>query len=193
MAGTKAFNMNIQAVDDEHNLFRIQEVFDQSLVNKVLATDWINLPWQKQEGQENWLRRRVDNSSLPWINEWHQHLRAVWPEIERQLGVPIHDYTDTAFWIDEPGFVCTMHTDGEMPGSLHMTWIGAESTHGTAFYWYKDPETLRYQVPMQTNAGYIMINKTDEFGYRKLLWHAMLTTVPENTFRLTSYTWIVPK
>lgn len=185
--------MNIQAVDNENNLFRIQEVFDQLLVNKILATDWINLPWQKQEGQENWLRRRVDNSSLPWINEWHQHLQKIWPEIERQLGIPIQGYTDTAFWLDEPGFTCTMHTDGELPGSLQLTWIGSEHNHGTAFYWYKDPDALRYQVPMQPNAGYIMINKAADNGYRRLLWHAMLTTVPENTFRLTSYTWITPK
>jgi len=185
--------MIINPVDNEYNLFRIQEVFEQSLVDKVLATDWLNQSWQRQEGQENWPRRRVNNSGLIWINEWHEHMKKIWPNIEQQLGIPIHDYTDTAFWIDEPGFTCSLHTDGEMPGSLHLTWIGSEDTHGTSFYWYKDSSALRYQVPMQPNAGYIMINKQDNQGYRKLLWHAMLTPVPENTFRLTSYTWIIPK
>ena len=46
---------------------------------------------------------------------------------------------------------------------------------------------------VEANAGYIMINKPDDQGYRKLLWHAMLTPVPTDTFRLTSYTWIIPK
>lgn len=185
--------MKIEAVDKEQNLFSIKDVVDQQLVEQVLATDWLNLPWQRQEGQESWARRRIDNSSLPWIEQWHNHMRSIWPDVEQQLGIEIHGYTDTAFWIDEPGFTCSMHTDGEMPGSLHLTWIGSEDTHGTAFYWYKNPDSLRYQVPMQSNAGYIMINKSNDQGYRKLLWHAMLTPVPENTFRLTSYTWLIPK
>ena len=185
--------MTIYPVDNELNLFRLEQVFEQDLVEKVLSTDWLNLPWQRQEGQERWARRRVDNTALPWIDQWHNYMRQIWPSIEQQLGVAIHGYTDTAFWIDEPGFTCSLHTDGEMPGSLHLTWIGSAETHGTAFYWYKDINSLRYQVPMQPNAGYIMINEPSEDSYRKLLWHAMLTPVPENTFRLTSYTWITPK
>lgn len=185
--------MIIKPVDDEYNLFRVEQAVDQSLVDNIMSTDWLNLPWQRQEGQENWSRRRIDNTALPWIDQWHAYMRHIWPDVEHQLGIQIHDYTDTAFWIDEPGFTCTMHTDGEMPGSLHLTWIGSKDTHGTAFYWYKDPGTLRYQVPMSPNSGYIMINKANDQGYRKLLWHAMLTPVPINTIRLTSYTWIVPK
>lgn len=185
--------MKIIPVDDEQNLFRINNVFDQTIVDHVLATDWLNLPWQRQEGQESWPRRRIDNTALPWIDQWHRHMRNIWPDIEQQLGIPINDYTDTAFWLDEPGFTCSMHTDGEMPGSLHLTWIGSSASHGTAFYWFKDPTALRYQVPNEANAGYIMINKPDDQGYRKLLWHAMLTPVPTDTFRLTSYTWIIPK
>lgn len=185
--------MNIYPVDNENNLFRIQQVFDPDLVSQVLNTDWLNMPWQRQEGQESWARRRIDNTALPWIDQWHSHMRHAWPEIEQSVGVPIHGYTDTAFWLDEPGFTCSMHTDGEMPGSLQLTWIGSDASHGTAFYWFKDHNSLRYQVPMEPNAGYIMINKANDQGYRKLLWHAMLTPVPENSFRLTSYTWIIPK
>lgn len=185
--------MIIHPVDSENNLFRIQEVFEPSLVDQILNTDWLNMPWQRQEGQESWPRRRINNTALSWVDQWHSHMIEIWPDIEQQLGVPIHNYTDTVFWLDEPGFTCSIHTDGEMPGSLQLTWIGSDVSHGTAFYWFKDSATLRYQVPMQPNAGYIMINKASEQGYRKLLWHAMLTPVPENTFRLTSYTWIIPK
>jgi len=80
-----------------------------------------------------------------------------------------------------------MHTDGEMPGSMHLTWHGP----GTAFYWHNDPATLRYQTPEHPNAGYIMINQADATGYRQLLWHAMLT--PSDSYRITSYTWITPQ
>lgn len=185
--------MNICSVDQEYNLFRIEQVFEPEMVSRVLNTDWLNLPWQRQQGQENWPRRRINNAALPWIDQWHTYMRQIWPYIERQLGIEIHNYTDTAFWIDEPGFTCSIHTDGEMPGSLHLTWVGSADTHGTTFYWHKDPTSLRYQVPMIPNAGYIMINKADDRGYRKLLWHGMLTPVPTDTFRLTSYTWILPK
>lgn len=185
--------MIITSVDSENNLFRVEQVFDSELVEKILSTDWLNLPWARQEGQENWLRRRIDDTAIHWIDLWHQHMNALWPDIEQQLGIPIHSYGGTAFWLDEPGFTCSMHTDGELPGSMHLTWLGSEPTHGTAFYWHKDPDTLRYQVPMQPNAGYIMINQPDSLGYRRLLWHAMLTPVPQNTFRLTTYTWIIPK
>lgn len=179
----------IQPIDQENNLFRITSVFPQRIVDLVMQEDWLNLSWCLQEGQEKWSRRRVNHSAIAWVDQWHAHMRDIWPELERQLGIPIQPYTDTAFWIDEPGFTCPLHTDGEMPGALHLTWFGA----GTAFYWYKNPESLRFQVPALPNAGYIMINMPDVHKYRRLLWHGMLEPVPINTVRLSSYTWIIPK
>jgi hypothetical protein len=102
---------------------------------------------------------------------------------------PYYGTYGTAFWVDEPGFVCDLHTDGAMSGSLHLSWIGT----GTSFYWHKDHTTPRYQVPALPNSGYIMINQVDSTGFRKMIWHGMLTPVPENTFRLTSYTWLTPQ
>lgn len=178
--------MQITPVDNENNLFRVENIFSAELVEKILATDWMNLAWDRQEGQENWARRRIQDSAIEWLPQWHQELSQAWPSVEAQLGIKIAPYYGTAFWLDEHNFTCTMHTDGELPGSLHMPWIGP----GTTFYWYKDPATVRYQVPAEPNAGYIMINKPDETGYRKLLWHAMLE--PVQNFRVTSYTWITP-
>jgi hypothetical protein len=179
--------MQITAVDSENNLFRVEDVFTADLVQQVLATDWVNIPWQRQEGQENWARRRLDNSALPWMAAWDQQINQVWEFLQQQIEIELTPYFATAFWLDEPGFTCDMHTDGEMPGSLHMTWVGP----GTSFYWHRDPSTLRYQVPPTPNAGYIMINLPDATGTRKLLWHAMLT--PVENYRITSYTWIIPK
>jgi len=188
MAGASTL-MQITAVDNENNLFKVENVFPQELVEKVMSTPWMELEWDRQEGQENWSRRRIRETAMPWIDEWHTHLSKSWHEIGKQIGIETESYQGTAFWIDEPGFTCSMHTDGELPGSLHLTWIGP----GTTFYWYKDPATVRYQVPEQPNCGYIMVNKPDAQGYRKLLWHAMLTPVELNTFRLTTYSWMTPK
>lgn len=184
MAGDCA--MFVNAIDNENNLFRVEHAVSEELAMQVMATDWMALPWQRQEGQENWARRRITDSDIPWIDQWHGELNDQWAVIEQSVGRKLHPYSGTAWWLDEPGFTCSMHTDGEMPGSMHLTWQGP----GTAFYWHKDPATLRYQTLAQPNAGYIMINQADAQGYRQLLWHAMLT--PSDSYRITSYTWIHP-
>lgn len=181
--------MQITPIDSENNLYRIVDVVPQDLVQQVMTTDWLSLPWSRQQGQEQWSRRRIQDSAIPWIQQWDNHFVSIWPSVAQQLDRAIAPYSGTAFWIDEPGFTCTMHTDGELPGSLHLTWRGP----GTTFYWYKDVESVRYQVPEEINAGYIMINQPDDLGYRRLLWHAMLTPVPQDSYRLTTYTWIFPQ
>lgn len=179
--------MHITPVDNELNLFSIENVFSEDLVSRLLATDWLNMPWQRQEGQESWARRRVNESALPWIEQWHAQVSARWDSIQQQLGMPLQHYCGTAFWIDEPGFVCKMHTDGELPGGMQIIWHGP----GTSFYWHNNTGSLRYQTPSHPNTGYIMINRADSTGYRRLLWHAMLT--PVENFRVTSYIWLQPK
>lgn len=192
MAGVGIF-MLITAVDDYCDLFAVQDVFPSHIVDKVLSTDWLNLPWQRQEGQESWPRRRIDNSALSWIKDWDNYLEQHISKIEQGIGRQLHGYQGTAWWLDEPGFTCAMHTDGEMPGSMQLTWIGANPALGTAFYHYKNTDSLRHQFAMQPNAGYIMINSPDTQGARHLQWHAMLTPVPPNTYRLCSYSWLSEK
>jgi len=190
MAGTGTL-MQITAVDQDHNLFRVTDVFPHSLVQQILATDWAILPWQRQEGQESWARRRIDNRSLVWHQTWDQCCEELWPKIGAALGKHIDRYQGTAWWVDEPGFVCDMHTDGEMPGAMQMTWIGHDL--GTAFYHYKDTAAVRHQFAVEPNTGYIMINNADPMGYRKLQWHGMLTPVPADSLRVSSYSWITTK
>jgi hypothetical protein len=182
--------MQITSVDQYNNLFRIENVFPTHIVEQVLNTDWLSLPWQRQEGQESWARRRINETALSWMSEWDQHFISIMPDIEKAIGRKLQGYQGTGWWVDEPGFTCAMHTDGEMPGSCQLTWIGALPDLGTSFYHYKDPSSLRYNVPMQPNAGYLMINTPDLTGFRHLQWHAMLTPVPPGTFRLNSYTWL---
>jgi hypothetical protein len=180
--------MQIIAVDNESNLFRVTHAVPDFLVKKILDTDWLNLPWDRQPYQESWPRRRILNQALPWIQEWDSYFKTVWPEIEKIAKQELLPYEETAFWLDEPGFVCGMHTDGELPGSLHLVWQGS----GTTFYWRNNTTTLRYQVPSEPNNGYVMLNTVDSNHQRSLLWHAMLDPVPKDSFRITSYTWITP-
>ena len=70
--------MFVTAVDNENNLFKVEHAVSADLAAQVLATDWIGLPWQRQEGQENWARRRITDSAIPWIDQWHQEISSQW-------------------------------------------------------------------------------------------------------------------
>jgi hypothetical protein len=65
MAGV-GIPMQVTPVDQDNNLFAITDVFPQPLVDQIISTDWMTLPWQRQEGQELWSRRRIDNAALSW-------------------------------------------------------------------------------------------------------------------------------
>ena len=45
MAGT-GIPMQITAVDSEHNLFSVQDVFSSELVEQVLTTPWLDVAWR---------------------------------------------------------------------------------------------------------------------------------------------------
>ena len=86
-----------------------------------------------------------------------------------------------------------MCKNGELPGAIQMYWIGASQDLGTTWYHYKDQNMIRHSFKFKPNTGYIMINQSDPDGYRKLQWHGMLTPVPANSFRVSSYSWLVNK
>ena len=195
--------MQITAVDNENNLFQVRDVVPANLIDQILRTPWMELPYTRQQGKDFLKRRKIDNDKISWTEQWDRCCQQIWPAISKTLNIKIHDYVSphdfpgsfpgTAWWVDEPGFTCKIHTDGEMPGAMQLFWIGSQVDLGTAFYNYNKSDTLRYQFPMEINSGYIMINQPDAQGSRRLQWHGMLTRVPAKSFRLTSYTWITPQ
>ena len=191
MAGV-GIPMQITPIDQDHNLFAIIDLVPQSLVDKILETDWLSVEHTLTEGNRL-LRRQVQNNQLPWINEWHNCMRQTWQSIVEQTTCNHLNYADTGFWIDMPTYTCPIHTDGELPGAIQIYWIGADTNIGTTWYHYKDPNSIRHSFKFKTNTGYIMINKPESNGYRKLQWHGMLTPVPDNSFRVSSYSWLANK
>ena len=185
--------MQITAVDQDHNLFAIIDLVPQSLVDKILETDWLSLEHTLTEGNRL-LRRQVQNYQLPWINEWHDCIHQNWQSIAEQTTCNHLKYADTGFWIDMPTYTCPIHTDGELPGSIQMYWIGADTNIGTTWYHHKNQlDQTRHVFKFIPNTGYIMINQPEPNGYRKLQWHGMLTPVPDNSFRVSSYSWLTNK
>jgi hypothetical protein len=179
--------MLITAIDQDNNLFLIKNVLSTELVQKVLSTDWLNMPYQKSDPAS--FRRQIDSTEILWIDQWNAELIQVCVLASQQTGQKLGEYTGTGFWLDEAGFDFACHTDGELPGSIHLYWIGNKNL-GTRFYHHKNRKSLRKQFDFEPNSGYILKNQIDDSSYRLLQWHDMPTTVPAGTYRLTSYTWL---
>ena len=180
-------DMNIRSVDSANNLFVVKDIIPNDLVDQVINTDWMSLEYTRGFLQETWPRRRITNSAIPWIDQWETHFHNIWDQlisnIQSEPPANYLGYGGTAWWVDEPGFDCAIHTDGDLPGAMHLYWIG-DDNQGTTFYHTKDTTDVRYQFELCPNQGYIMI--------RDPQWHAMLQPVLPGKYRVTSYTWIVP-
>ena len=92
--------MLVTPIDSENNLFRVEHAVSVDLAELVVTTDWLALPWQRQEGQENWSRRRITDTAIPWIDQWHRELGQQWSTIESTIGRQLQPYFGTAWWVD---------------------------------------------------------------------------------------------
>jgi hypothetical protein len=183
--------MKITPVDHYHDLFYIEDIISNELVEKILTTPWLSLSWDRQEGQAHMNRRRIDNSELEWIHEFDRAMVAHKEQIIKHCGINDFWYLSTGFWVDEPGFECKIHTDGTLPGSIQLNWIG-DINLGTTFYHDEHGLQTRQRFISRPNQGYLMINLPDRTGNRHLQWHGMTNAIPEGTYRVTSYSWITP-
>ena len=193
MAGAEAF-MQLESIDHNNNLFKVSEAVSYELEKKIVSTDWTRLRFEKQPGQETWSRRLIINDQIEWIDQWNQEMHNSWPKLQEIMKVesyPYGPYVQTAFWLDEPGFTCPIHTDGELPGSLQLNWLGDKNL-ATEFYHTKNFNDKRFSQPFIPNTGYAMVNQLSKDGSRYLQWHGMLNPVPQDTYRITSYTWLAP-
>jgi hypothetical protein len=191
MAGT-GIPMQITPVDEYNNLFEITDIVSHDLMEKILSTPWLDLPWSRQEGQEHWFRRRISNDSIPWTNEWNDHINKMWPKVGEAIGRKLEISYGSTWWIDEPEFTCDMHTDGDLKGAMQIICIAAHKQLGTCFYHDKNGTQVRKQFLSIPNTGYVMLNFPRKNGLTHLHWHAMSCKVPPGTFRLSSYTLLTP-
>lgn len=149
------------------------------------SIDWLNLPWAPQLGQESWPRRRLtETPELLAINHYiADHVN----DYGSAVGVEF-DYADTYWWLDEPGFTVPIHTDGHLPSSMQLFWHMPGTDFGTVFYRSKNPADVDHAFAGTANTGYLMLNKLNSDGSQPLQWHGMLNPVPDNSFRVCSYT-----
>lgn len=177
--------MIIEPIDSERRLFAIRDILSLDLVEQLQQLDWLDLPFGSQPGQETWPRRLLEpNPTLTKITEQlYNHIQ----ELGNACGVEFK-YPSTGWWLDEPGFTVSIHTDGHLPCSMQIFWVMPTEQHGTVFYNSKVPKDIRFAPKGIPNTGYIMLNLPDSNGAQPLHWHGMLNPVPKDTFRVCSYT-----
>jgi len=172
-------------VDDRARLWAVDDLLPPEQVQEIATTDWMDLAWSPSSGQETWARRQIT-----WDDDTAQRLggyiSAQLPQINAALGTNFAR-CGGHFWVDQPGFTVSLHTDGHVPNAMQMYWIMPGPEWGTAFYRYKQRDSLMYQTISRPNTGYIMLNHLASDGHQPLLWHAMLNPVPEGSIRVTSY------
>jgi len=182
--------MKITQVDDNGRLFRVEELLPTELMGQILDLDWNSLPWQREDQQEMWARKSVSKESVPVLREACQYIAGLHHWLEERFQIQFEygtNFGNTNWWIDQPGFTTPMHTDGELPLSLQMYYVGNQNL-GTSFYTYNNEGALIKKFDFLPNTGYLMLNGKNPDGSQPLHWHAMLTPVPANTIRVSSYT-----
>jgi len=180
--------MRISAVDQTPNLFDIGDVYSPDLVEQIVATPWLDIPWQLQLNQETWARRRIDLTQMPWEKLWTEQTQKFWFRLSMALRRPLLKYNPayTYFWVDMPGFTCGLHTDGTLPGAIQLAWHGRKNL-STQFYQDQHRTQTRFVSRFEPNNGYVMVNTTGSMN-EPGLWHDMPVAVADNEFRVTSYT-----
>jgi len=179
----------MQLINITDRLYQIENILPNSLVTQLLELDWASIPWRRGLKQETWPRRNLITTNIQILEQVQQSIWDQIPIIETQCNIEFAiKYPPTQWWIDEPGFDVDIHTDGELPGAIQLFWFGAGPEWGTVFYNSKQPTDILYQFPFRANTGYMMLNGANSDGSQPLQWHGMLNKVPQNTYRVTSYT-----
>ncbi len=176
---------DIVPIENTRRLWQVSDLVSPDELNDILSVDWLSGSWRRGPRQESWKRRLLDWDH-PEVIRVNKLIEKQLPVINSALGT---NYTNFGgqFWLDEPGFDVVLHTDGELPNAMQMYWVMPDETYGTGFYFYKSSNTLQYQFMSYPNTGYILLNHANEDGSQPLFWHGMFRTVPEGSYRLSSY------
>jgi hypothetical protein len=177
--------MRVTAVDSVRDLFVIEEVVEPSLIKHLNNIDWYQMAGIDNLPQSDWPRLNLFWHHQPVLKELDTQLRWARYEIERQLGL-YFSYCYTDYWLDQGDLSVPVHTDSIIASSMQLYWIGPADS-GTTFLNTKDPKDVRYQCKFRPNSGYLMLNMPRD-GMQPLLWHCMLTKMPKDQLRFSSYT-----
>lgn len=177
--------MQLQQQDTEGRIFSCADWIDPTVADQLARVDWLSLPWSRPRLQEHWPRRQIGPDS-PWVdllqNQLHLHLAQI-----NQVTGQTFQQGSTVIWVDLPGFVVPVHTDGSAPSSVQLYWHMPIAGLGTCFYQHSNAVTLVWQAPGVVNTGYVAVTAPNPDGSQPLVWHGMLCPVPAGTIRVSSH------
>jgi hypothetical protein len=165
-------------------LWQVTDLLPIKQAEEIVSTDWTALATSSSGGQETWLRQQVAWTD-PTAQRYTGYINTSLPEINQALGTEFSNMGGH-FWIDQPGFRVSTHTDGHLPNAMQLYWTVPGPDWGTGFYHFKN-NSLLYQFASEPNSGYIMLNHLAADGSQPLQWHAMLNPVPAGHIRVSSY------
>ena len=177
--------MTITPVDDKLDLFSVVDLFPEPILERLKQTDHLQSDWSRMDWQEDWNRRRVTTRPGSVYAEIDLFVKSKLPEIEHITNTSILS-CDTGFWLDESGFITRSHLDNDGVFIAMQVYLTEHSGIDMATEFYYEDGTVRFKPKYQINHGYLMINNANQY-------HGMLTSVPDNTYRLSSYTWFYKK
>lgn len=176
--------MNITAVDDKKDLFLVENILPADIIHEIQQQDFSVYPWELQQGQENWRRRKLLPPADSCLHKIDPYLNSVRLEIADILNVAFtRTFCWSSFWYDSVGFTTDMHLDGSLPIAMQLYLKSGPENLGTVFYHSNAvPWKIRYKFPYRANTGYIMLNNPDQ-------WHAVPSVLGPGQERLSSYTY----
>lgn len=180
--------MIIQPVDSKFDLFKVEELLPDDLIEQINCEDLWNYPWEKQDMQSDWNRRRLLPSTDSLLGQVDSFYNQVLDQIADTIGLVFeHKTCWSSFWLDYENYTCNIHEDGAERGYtplMAMQVYLTDSTDDLGTIWYHDVkgQQIRYVFPYKRNSGYLMLNHAGQ-------WHGMLNKVPANHLRLSSYTY----
>lgn len=177
--------MIITAVDSKKNIFSVENVYPQELIDACLKEDPFSYEFEREEGQEQSPRRKLIIPDASPFAELNRHLLKNIDAISDNIGVKLTGCA-TAVWVDYPGFTSSVHLDNFRVRIAMQVYLNNNEVFlGTKFY--NNNGTLRYSTPYKLNTGYLNINNDHK------QWHGMTNPIPKDTYRISSYTWFVPE
>ena len=169
-------------------LFQVKDILPESVVEEIKNLDWLNLPTDVSPMQELMIRKKIKHEHVLGLTKISQLLEKHSKQIGELLNLKITNVI-TMWWLDLPGFKSGIHIDSTKYTALQAYWIAPGINYGTHFYSTScgapRPNTLIKGFNFIPNTGYL----NDLTGPdSEKIYHGMLNPVPENTFRISSYT-----
>lgn len=180
--------MKIAAVDSQNDLFVVEEILPESLIEQIEQENLWAYPWQEQEMQSDWNRRKLSPPTGSPLTLVDQYYKQALDEIEEIVNIQFeHKHCWSSFWLDYEGFDCKIHEDGAERGytpymAMQVYLTDSLDDLGTVWYYDSLGKHQRYAFPYVKNTGYLMLNHAGQ-------WHGMTNKIPPNHHRLSSYTY----